>query len=476
MVNIETEQNNPVFYLKINSTTVQHINIFFEWINIVSAIGADYYVVCDNQRLTIEITDICLERNIPIPKIIKSEREKIKPKIENFGIIPGWMNVAYALLTPFVHATENNIKYFWNIDADDTLFCCSVQKTVEILKNAQKYAINNGLNVFSLDMWNTVVYILKCFHWSFGVCFVDNSLNYFDVLTENIDIIKSFNDNIDWKFTALIENNKIKGKTFYVENLVFEHYGTACFNWKNKKLFFLYAGESIISKFIKKHDKDIRETPVNIPQDIVKFSVGELDFSDSISYRENTLNAPVKHKKFQIPSAPTTTEELWKCNYFENYIYGLFTFSEDFIIFMATADTHTPQNSLDKAHRILSSLGLRMDFANSFRYSYVAIIDSGIVKEEQYLPNKPLVVSCKFDENVIEVTSIGRNETYKGSINFKVNGIDNISDVRGLHILVYSKSQKEFIVYICADIYNSNLFNRRGKINAGILQKHYITN
>jgi hypothetical protein len=305
------------------------------------------------------------------------------------------------------------------------------------------------------------------------VCFVDNSLNYFDVLTENIDIIKSFNDNIDWKFTALIENNKIKGKSFYVKNIVFEHYGTACFNWKNEKLFMLYAVEHVvelISNGIEKHDKDIRETPINIPKDIVKFSVGALDCNSSLLYRENVLEAPLNYRKHHIPPVPTTIDELWECDYFENYIYGLFSFSEDFIVFMATADTHTPQTPSDKGHRILSSLGLKMDFVNSFRCSYVAVIDGGVVKEERYLPNKPLTVNYEFDNNRIEITSVGRNEPELGRINFKVNGIDNACErVRGIHILVYSKTQKEFVDYVCADIYNSNLFNRRGKINAGVL-------
>ena len=68
----------------------------------------------------------------------------------------------------FLTLKKKGYAFFWNVDADDTAFCCNVEKRCELLRMAEEYARRNDLDAFSYDMWWTRSVGT---HWSFGITF-----------------------------------------------------------------------------------------------------------------------------------------------------------------------------------------------------------------------------------------------------------------------------------------------------------------
>ena len=160
-----------------------------------------------------------------------------------------WENASYAHLTAILHG-YNNYDYFWNIDADDTRFCVSINKMYEILDVAELYAKKYEIDCFSLDMWNSET---RGKHWSFGVTFMNSKNDYIQICTDRrkdedyFSMDKEGNSNIDWFFTYLRNKNILNIKSFYVDNLKFIHYsndffekpvGSGLYHWQAGKLIY----------------------------------------------------------------------------------------------------------------------------------------------------------------------------------------------------------------------------------------------
>lgn len=135
-----------------------------------------------------------------------------------------WRNAGYAHMSTFWHAKENQHPYFWNIDADDTCICLSPQRACEMLSKAEMYTVENKVAAFSLDMWATRT---KGVHWSFGITYIDNMIDWYDIIREHCED-EAFKagqiQNVDGYFSCLKMRENIKIDTFYIENLKFVHY------------------------------------------------------------------------------------------------------------------------------------------------------------------------------------------------------------------------------------------------------------
>lgn len=217
------------FYLKINRGEEFAFKNLSRWIDVSYLLGADCYIICDDEEIEKMVhTKLLLYRDIVF---IKSERHgAIYDIVENIAN-RNWKNAAYAHLTSFAHSYEN-YSYFWNIDADDTRFCVSIDRMAQILLDVQNYAEKNQIDCFSLDMWRSET---RGKHWSFGVSYINGGINWIGLCKQRcrdegyLQLDTEGNRNIDWFFTYLKQCTERKIETFYVENLKFIHYTTDFF-------------------------------------------------------------------------------------------------------------------------------------------------------------------------------------------------------------------------------------------------------
>lgn len=242
------------FYLKINRKENYAIKNLSRWIDAAYLMDADCYIVCDNDEVKQKI-----ESDLPLysdPVFIQSNKCKELEYIVDIIANRNWKNTAYAHLSTFWDAQVRGYEYFWNIDADDTRLCVTIDKMVQILISAENCAKEDGIDCFSLDMWNSET---GGRHWSFGVTYVNGKRDWITLLYDRCgdqeykEMDNEGNQNVDWFFTYLKNKHLAKNESFYVENMKFIHYSndfvekpiaSGLFHWKNGKLIypFMYYG------------------------------------------------------------------------------------------------------------------------------------------------------------------------------------------------------------------------------------------
>ncbi len=235
-----------VFYLKINRNELYTFRNLQHWIRIIECMpDSRGYILCDNNELKEAVLN-----KVEFPKDAVAFMESCKDSSETEYIVSNitnalWRNAGYAHISTFSHAKENRYPYFWNIDADDTCICLSPKRACEMLSKVEMYAREEKVNIFSLDMWPTRT---KGYHWSFGVSFVDNTVDWFGIMKEHCQdaAFKAGQiENVDGYFTCLKNRTALNIETFYAENLKFVHYSddflkrpdaSGFFHWRDGKL------------------------------------------------------------------------------------------------------------------------------------------------------------------------------------------------------------------------------------------------
>lgn len=298
--NTFTQQNKPVFYLKVNRDIMDSILCLQYWIDTAHEFGVDFYILCDNEPLKRRIL-----KNIyfysPDIKFLKTKKSIFKNILKLQRIAPNWKNAACAHLQTFEHAKSLGLKHYWNIDADDTLFLTNVTNTVKVLNDAQIYAEENDIDLFSFDFWATKT---KNHHWSFGITYQRSTKNYLQLLENHLIDWNNYKNwtsvyNIDWVFTFLKNSKKINAKTFYVNNLYFIHFGRFFSDLKNANIAY-WSNNKMVWPIWADIFKDSRGV-FDIPQteDIVKLEFESnkeecLDFG--IKYLVNLDRIPLNKK------------------------------------------------------------------------------------------------------------------------------------------------------------------------------------
>lgn len=238
-----TFTNRRVMYLKININDFYAFDCFQHWVDTAHKMNAIVIIVCDSETVAENIKKRITFHNIEFIWL-KSRTGRLSNLVK-ITSDSCWSRVVCAKLTCFDHAKEHNISNFWKIDADDTKLCCSVSQVVNILTNAESVAENQSINAFSLDMHFSFT---KSKHWSFGVCYIRQMENLFDVIRKQSLEWKSqyasilnrvVQMNIDCYFSFLMEQGTFNIKTFYVDELYFIHckdfFGRNLYFWKDKK-------------------------------------------------------------------------------------------------------------------------------------------------------------------------------------------------------------------------------------------------
>lgn len=214
------------FFLKINRREPYVFRNLQHWVRIVESYpNADYCIVCDHDWLKDEVLKrVSFKDHSPV--FITSIRNEALKYISQAVCNDYWQKAAWAHMTTFCHAKANGIKHFWNIDADDTLFCLTPDRVVSLLQMAEKYAQGENVKILSLDMWWSYA---RGNHWSFGVTYTDGDdvdwLKYMNTHSHDkaFDYTKGA-QNLDSYFTYLANLHEVKMETFYGENLKFIHY------------------------------------------------------------------------------------------------------------------------------------------------------------------------------------------------------------------------------------------------------------
>ena len=237
---------NVIFYLKINRKEKYTFSNLQHWIHIIECIpNSCTYIICDDNNLKEAVLEqvVFTKNSFIFMESYKgcSALDYVVSNITN----DRWQNAGYAHLSTFWHAKENGYPAFWNIDADDTCICLSPHRAAEMLSEAEEYGKKNKIDLFSLDMWITRT---KGYHWTFGITYVNNSVDWFGIMRkycrdENFKAGQI--QNVDGYFTNLKNRTNLKIETFYAENLKFVHYaddllrrpdGSGFFHWKEGKL------------------------------------------------------------------------------------------------------------------------------------------------------------------------------------------------------------------------------------------------
>lgn len=235
-----------VFYLKINRNERYTFRNLQHWVDIVEAIPeSKYYILCDHEELKQEVLKQVVFRNSGAEFLESCKTSAQMTSVVTEITDERWRNAGYAHLTTFWHARKMGYSGFWNIDADDTCFCLAPERVCELLQTAEANAEEEKMDILSLDMWMTRT---KGYHWSFGITYVDNTADWFEIMKKYCkdEGMKSKQiRNVDGYFSCLRSCTDLKIGTFYFENLRFIHYSddffkrpdaSGFFHWKDGKL------------------------------------------------------------------------------------------------------------------------------------------------------------------------------------------------------------------------------------------------
>lgn len=266
-----------VFYLKINRLVADTRRYLLSWLEAISKIpNSKAYIICDKPDLTNFIKASINFDGLDCEFMESNRNSSELNYIVDNAIVKKWKFAAYAHLTAFLHARDMGYKDFWGIDADDIKLYISPQRIAELLIATKNYANANKINLFSLDIWTT--WIAGC-HWTFGVVYTDNSVEWINIMREHCkdpNLFERYDKvgsgiNIDWFCTYLRTIKAAKIETFYFENLRMVHdAGNPYLNllgsmryWENNKLKF-----SIF-------DTDTSEVvSLPIPNEIIQLDMG----------------------------------------------------------------------------------------------------------------------------------------------------------------------------------------------------------
>lgn len=312
------------FYLKIDKGSRLAIENLSRWVRTVSLMGGDYYILCDRDDVIQKVKDTLILPDTVT--FLKSERELEEVVSIARSIIPegGMLYAGFAHLTTFLHARDQSYDFFWNIDADDTQFCLPEGRIIKLLECAGRYAEENGMDCFSLDMHTSRT---GGQHWSFGVTYTKNRRDWLPILRSHANdreyLEKKWGQrfNIDWYFTYIRSLKELKLETFYFENLKFIHhhfeniFTNLCIwglmHWKNNEM-----RMPMLEAFSTEESKQGRYP---IPQEVVKLELEIEDWeAQNAIFFQNDWGSYLENINFEylIP------EEVLRCRrrlYYEKY-------------------------------------------------------------------------------------------------------------------------------------------------------------
>lgn len=302
-----------VFYLKFNRdnswVTARYANI---WLDIIREVKDAYvYFIVDKDSLSKHLQKMCNFHDIP-HEFIKSQRDSAElQSIVKKAFTPNWHNAGYAHLTTFLHARDHGYENFWNIDGDDSAFFAEPTKLAKLFHEVKCYAKLNNLDALSFDYWCTFA---KWAHFTFGVAYVDNYLNWLDLMTQYAErsaknVKNDAGRNVDLFLLWLSGIRILKLGAFYCENLyaILNNVGDPYLLPTMGSLRYWHEGKVYFPTVI--HDLAMGDAGVlDIPKDMIKFDVG-------ISSAEglNRIRSIASLKNFTPPPSHRNRKKPQRC-------------------------------------------------------------------------------------------------------------------------------------------------------------------
>lgn len=155
------------------------------------------------------------------------------------------------------------------------------------------------------------------------------------------------------------------------------------------------------------------------------------------------------------------------------YIDMLYNLKSDVIIFIATKDTHTAP--WINRNMVLEKFGIKTDLNNTYRFSWLCVIDEGEVVKEISSKNERVVFEYQWDGNIGEVESAGLNvnNRFVEPVSIKINGKEVCINQRGLNFVVLDKKTGYLLDSVAFDIFDNALPYRMnlGNINHNFLAR-----
>lgn len=152
---------------------------------------------------------------------------------------------------------------------------------------------------------------------------------------------------------------------------------------------------------------------------------------------------------YDIKSGISMTDNLYD-------FLGYVSKAQNAVILLAVKDEAS--NALtEEVIKTMQSLGLEFDLRGHYRWSYLAVIDSGNVLYENILDSK-LEYKTEIAGNTIEMQSAGYETGNIASI--KINDVEYALNKRGINIVVYDKQADCVVDSVRLDTYKDNSFSR----------------
>ncbi|MBO5948088.1 hypothetical protein J6Q66_04560 [bacterium] len=328
LFNKERNDGKPIFYLKINRTDDYAFVCLQHWIDIIAKMDREFIILCDKPELEKKVLEKVFfnSQNVNFMKSMKNGHIE---KIVNTISTKFWIKATLAHLTTFYHAKKSGFNSFWNIDADDTLFCMDPCMIGPYLKNIEQYAEENKISAFSLDMHRSRT---NGIHWSFGITYTRMDINWFSIFKENknSEWQKYYNKydyefNLDWFFTYLRDYKNIKNETFYINNSSFIHWGnfilnvigSGVFEWRDGRLKFpiilgllknSYFGDIPIAKDCVKFESELtKEYSINFITDKLTYLYKPSKQMDNMWVYDGTSNNKNEIEKAEYINSEAST-------------------------------------------------------------------------------------------------------------------------------------------------------------------------
>jgi hypothetical protein len=290
--NNRVNKEKLTFFLKVNRLNSATTFNLQQWLDVIAAMDGDFYILCDNHKLKAEILKKNFFKDTDI-KFLKSRRGEFNKIAEFQKLAPSWIKAAEAHLSTYWYANRFGLKEFWNIDADDSFLSAPPEKVAQLLTEAQSVARAERIDNLSFDFWHTKT---EGRHWSFGATYTQNLNDTLGILEQsaiNWPEYKNYTTvyNLDWVFTHLGNKNLLNNKTFYVEGLLFYHWGEFFYDLKNCYLAYWEDGKMIypiLNDIYKDKAAGVRKIPVS-PKLIKLNAVCSIE--ESREYSKHILNS-----------------------------------------------------------------------------------------------------------------------------------------------------------------------------------------
>lgn len=171
------------------------------------------------------------------------------------------------------------------------------------------------------------------------------------------------------------------------------------------------------------------------------------------------------HQISYCPSVICGKEALKRIRDIREYCNALYEYVDDLFILISSRDAHTREKTDRKYLAKLNHFrvfNLSTDLISTFRYSFLAVIDGGIVLCEETSAEQAIERDIQIESHTIRLCSKGYNCTRnnKVPIEISIDGRDYAVNHRGLNIVVWDKKTDKLLDSVCFDMFGNEAVYR----------------